>query len=124
MHILSFQIRMNYSTVCTFLGLLVCCVMTLTLTGSSPVDDVEEVENQPNLRYLLSNMRHNGLSLLPPPSVYMNKLQPFIETPSKRNRYDGFWIWMPAQGYVSVPQEEAAGGASKGNGAGNVLRYG
>ena len=113
---------MNSSTVCTCLGLLVCFVATLTLIDTSPVDEVEEVENPPNLRYLFSNMRHNGLSLLPPPSVYMNKLQPYIQKPpSKRN---GFWIWMPAQGYVSVPQEEVAGGQSKGNGAGNVLRYG
>ena len=116
---------MNSSTACTCFGLLVCFVATLTFIDTSPIDEVDDVEGPQNLRYLYNNMRRNGLSLLPPPSVYMNKLQPYIQKPSKRNRHDGFWIWMPAQGYVSVPQEEVAGGSSKGNGGGgNVLRYG
>ena len=111
---------MKTSTVCSCFGFLACFLATLTLIDTSPVDDVED-ESPQNIRYLLNSLRHNGLSLLAPPSVYMNKLQPYLQKPpSKRN---GFWIWMPAQGYVSVPQEEAEA-SSKGNGAGNVLRYG
>ena len=74
--------------------------------------------------YVQTNSRHrrHGLSLLSPPNMYQEKFAPFLHrTPSKR---DGFWIWMPAQGYVSVPRQGQAGANGRGGANSNLLRYG
>ena len=44
----------------------------------------------------------------------------------KNKRNNGIWIWMPAQGYVSVPQQEHSlvAGGDAGEAPGKVMRYG
>jgi len=54
-----------------------------------------------------------------------NTFVPGMNTVSlkKRNPPDnGVWIWMPAQGYISVPQQQSEGG--NGAGSGKLMRYG
>lgn len=87
--------------------------------------DVEPAASQDSrLAYLLSNLRNpNGVSLLAPPSIYKSKFKPSHQsTPTKRD--GGFWIWMPAQGYVPVPRQDAGGESGRGSGSSNLLRYG
>ncbi|XP_076457759.1 uncharacterized protein LOC143291652 [Babylonia areolata] len=46
----------------------------------------------------------------------------FGSAPSKRD--DGYWIWMPAHGYMSVPRDEVASSSGDKDSMGNLLRYG
>lgn len=103
---------------------LVCIVAAVTLTYTADLQEVEEEAAKnlpPNIRYLLNNMENDGVSLQAPPQAYVENLKRYFHDKSKRN---GFWIWMPAQGYVSMPNEQIPGGASKSQGGGSVLRYG
>lgn len=116
---------MNLPTVNSFLCVLFCILATATLTFTATIEEIEEdaAENLlPNIRYFLNNMKNDGMGLEAPPHVYMNKLKRYFSAEAK-NKRNGFWIWMPAQGYVSVPSEQMAEGSNK-NGGGNVLRYG
>lgn len=115
---------MNVTSICNYISVLLCLLATVTLTFTATLKDIEEdaAENfPPNIRYFLNNMKNDGLGLEAPPHVYMNKLKRYFNAEAK-NKRNGFWIWMPAQGYVSVPSEQFSEG-SKTNG-GNVLRYG
>nr|QUP52024.1 NKY-2 [Urechis unicinctus] len=42
----------------------------------------------------------------------------------KDKRNDGIWIWMPAQGYVSVPKQQQAIGDEASGKPGKIMRYG
>ena len=103
--------------------------ISLVITEPVPMDTVEEgdvpsAESEGRYAYVVTDLRQrrNGLSLLPPPNMYQQKFAPFLhKSPSKR---DGFWIWMPAQGYVSVPRQGSTGGRRKGGSNSNLLRYG
>lgn len=116
---------MHPQSVTYSLGVLFCLLAAISLTYTATLEEIEEdaAENfPPNIRYFLNNMKNDGLGLEAPPHVYMNKLKRYFNAEAK-NKRNGFWIWMPAQGYVSVPSEQYAEG-SKNNGGGNVLRYG
>ncbi|KAH9504260.1 hypothetical protein Btru_064475 [Bulinus truncatus] len=75
--------------------------------------------------------RHNALRLLlrkrslesalrAPPSLYPDML----ESPMKRDN-DGYWIWMPAHGYMPVPNDEVSEEQQRGQDRqGTILRYG
>ena len=124
---LFFQVldKMNTLSITISLGVVFCFMDMLTHVYSTTLEDIEgdAAENfPPNIRYFLNNMKNDGLGLQAPPHVYMNKLKRYFNAEGK-NKRNGFWIWMPAQGYVSVPNEQFAEG-SKTNGGGNVLRYG
>uniref|UniRef100_A0A0B6Z3P1 Uncharacterized protein n=1 Tax=Arion vulgaris TaxID=1028688 RepID=A0A0B6Z3P1_9EUPU len=54
-----------------------------------------------------------------PPSIYSESL---IESPSKRD--DGYWIWMPAHGYMPIPTDDAPEQPKDRDSMGNLLRYG
>lgn len=43
-------------------------------------------------------------------------------SPSKRD--DGYWIWMPAHGYMPIPRDEVEEQQSGQESMGNLLRYG
>ncbi|KAH3701087.1 hypothetical protein DPMN_076071 [Dreissena polymorpha] len=112
-----------YIPISVVLCILATVTVTYTATASLEEVEAEATENlPPNIRYFLNNMKNDGLSLQAPPHVYMNKLKRYFDADAK-NKRSGFWIWMPAQGYVSVPNEQISEG-TKGNGGGNVLRYG
>ena len=42
----------------------------------------------------------------------------------KYKRNNGIWIWMPAQGYVSVPKDQQALANADANKQGKIMRYG
>ncbi|KAK3581725.1 hypothetical protein CHS0354_015494 [Potamilus streckersoni] len=98
------------------------CLVLISIAGRETVASQEidpDLIDQPNLRLLLNSVRP---ALLAPPRVYMDKVEPYLQ--KRTAKRDGFWIWMPAQGYVSVPREEVSGGTSKGSSTSNLLRYG
>ena len=116
--------NMNVYQFSTCLGVLLCFLATVTMTVTASLEDIEEdaaLNFPPNIRYFLNNMKNDGLALQAPPHVYMNKLKRYYDEKTKRN---GFWIWMPAQGYVSVPSEQLSEGSKNSGGNANVLRYG
>lgn len=117
---------MNPSTVYAGLGLLLCFLATVTLAYTSELEDIAEdaADNfPPNLRYFLNNMKNDGISLEAPPHVYMNKLKRYLHDSKSTAKRNGFWIWMPAQGYVPVDSSDRTA-ESKSSGSANVLRYG
>ena len=91
--------------------------------------EMQEDPEAGSLAYVLSNFRNmrqrrnDGYSIFAPPSG-LSKLSPHYRAPMKKRDRHGFWIWMPAQGYVSVPRGEVAGGDRKGGSNSNLLRYG
>jgi hypothetical protein len=40
-----------------------------------------------------------------PPNYYAARLANYLR-PVEAKRDDGYWIWMPAHGYMSVPRDE------------------
>nr|AXN93530.1 IWMPxxGYxxVP [Mizuhopecten yessoensis] len=112
-------------------NLLQCVIMFLSaLTISLALkeamatnDDVDAPLSADNIGYIIGKLqRRSGLSLLAPPSVYGSKFAPYLQkTPDKRARY---LIWMPAQGYVSVPQEDISNGGGGSPSSSKVFRYG
>ncbi len=74
------------------------------------------------LRYLLSQHK---LQPAAQEKRFTGMGMPYVKYQSgKRN--NGIWIWMPAQGYVSVPQQQHALTAASENSEnpGKVMRYG
>ena len=53
--------------------------------------------------------------------MYKFLIYPFAFQVDKRN--NGIWIWMPAQGYVSVPHQQDGAAADEGK-PGKIMRYG
>jgi len=39
-------------------------------------------------------------------------------------RDDGYWIWMPAHGYMPIPRDEISANTGGSDNTGNLLRYG
>lgn len=70
------------------------------------------------LRSLLNNKNYYNLAADKRAAPEYRFLQ--ASMPNKRN--DGMWIWMPSQGYVSVPKDPALDDATGKNG--KILRYG
>lgn len=112
---------MNSSTVFAGLGLLLCFLATVTLTYTSELGDATD-DFPPNIRYFLNNMK-NELSPEAPPHVYMNKLKRYLHESKSTAKRNGFWIWMPAQGYVPVKEDDRPS-ETKSTGSSGVLRYG
>lgn len=107
-------------------------VLFCSCTASASRDDFQTVptdrEMGGELAYILSNIRQKLRNtdsesfpvLLQPSSL--NAKRSIFGNRSTQKR-GGIWIWMPAQGYVSVPRDEVSGGGSKGASS-NLLRYG
>ncbi|CAG5123608.1 unnamed protein product [Candidula unifasciata] len=68
---------------------------------------------------LLLRKRSLEAALRAPPSIYSESL---IESPAKRD--DGYWIWMPAHGYMPIPTDDAPEQQGGRDSMGNLLRYG
>ncbi|BFZ14154.1 hypothetical protein BsWGS_17193 [Bradybaena similaris] len=68
---------------------------------------------------LLLRKRSLEAALRAPPSIYSESL---IEAPAKRD--DGYWIWMPAHGYMPIPTDDAPEQQGSRDSMGNLLRYG
>ena len=118
---------MNPGALYTSVAVFGCVLAMITITMTTPLSTVEEdaIKNfPPSISYFLNAMKTDGLSLEAPPNVYSNKIKRYNRFPLSTSKRNGFWIWMPAQGYVSVPAEQLAGGSSTGSGSGNLLRYG
>jgi len=108
------------------IGLLLCFLATVTLTYTSELEELAEDAAErfpPNIRYFLNNMKNDGLALEAPPHVYMNKLKRYLHDSKAADKRNGFWIWMPAQGYVPVEPNDK-NGDSKGSSGGNIFRFG
>jgi hypothetical protein len=56
----------------------------------------------------------------PPMNKRFSDFMPYIK--SKKN--NGIWIWMPAQGYVSVPKDQQALENAEAAKQGKIMRYG
>ncbi|KAL4229265.1 hypothetical protein ACF0H5_012305 [Mactra antiquata] len=116
---------MHCSTIYGSLGLILCFLATITLTYTSELEEITEDAVQgfpPNLRYFLNNMNNEGLRLEAPPHAYMNKLKRYLHD-TKTDKRNGYWIWMPAQGYVPVePNDKST--ETKGSNGGNIFRFG
>lgn len=68
------------------------------------------------LRYLVSRQSvvHPGYDL--------DAVDSGFTEPRKRN--NGAWVWMPAQGYVSLPKNQQAVDAGSSGKHGKIMRYG
>lgn len=74
------------------------------------------------LRYLLRQNKHAPSASSVHKRFTEFSVPYFKYRQDKRN--DGIWIWMPAQGYVSVPkQQQAVDDLANGKG-GKIMRYG
>lgn len=78
------------------------------------------------MRLLLQNPEHSTKNAMNSP-VYQEKRFANLGLPYLKYHYDkrnnGVWIWMPAQGYVSVPRKQQQAGAGDGK-SGKIMRYG
>lgn len=124
--------RLNFHQIRTLAPALFLVLMFCSCAVSASRDDyqTEPTEREINgeLAYILSNIRQKLRStdsdsypvLLQPSSI--NAKRSRFGNPSTKKR-GGIWIWMPAQGYVSVPRDEVGGTSNKGSSS-NLLRYG
>lgn len=109
------------------LSAAVLCLATLSLiTGSQSQGSAADADSAPSrlspasLAHLL---RRRSAELQAPPHYYASRLAAYLHSaPSKRD--DGYWIWMPAHGYMSVPRDEVVSSSGDKDGMGNLLRYG
>ena len=108
------------------LSAAVLCLATLSLiTGSQSQGSAADADSAPSrlspasLAHLL---RRRSAELQAPPHYYASRLAAYLHSaPSKRD--DGYWIWMPAHGYMSVPRDEVVSSSGDKDGMGNLLRY-
>jgi hypothetical protein len=118
-----------YHVLAVVTGLLCLIALSVATPNKDAAGAPAEVREQSRLQYILANLRRRAeLSAIAPPNVYQNKMAPYGNAPTAPMKRasadgDGFWIWMPAQGYVNVPRDEAAG-AGGGASNSNLLRYG
>lgn len=100
------------------------CLATLVLLAA----DASQAENSaetadlasPRLAHLL---RRRSSEMQAPPNYYESRLASYLR-PVQAKRDDGYWIWMPAHGYMSVPRDEAGTNSGDKDIMGNLLRYG
>ena len=73
------------------------------------------------LRLLLQQPRNEEAQMIPQ-KRFTDLSMPYVKYKvDKRN--NGVWIWMPAQGYVSVPHQQEEGDNALGK-PGKIMRYG
>jgi len=116
------------STLSSALQILVAalvCVASLALFASASQSEDSSSLNSaslnsaPSLGHLL---RRRSAELQAPPHYYERLAGMLRSAPAKRD--DGYWIWMPAHGYMSVPRDEVAAASGDKDSVGNLLRYG
>jgi len=103
---------------------LVCLASLALLASASQSEDSNSLSSAslnsaPSLGHLL---RRRSAELQAPPHYYERMAGMLRSAPSKRD--DGYWIWMPAHGYMSVPRDEVAASSGDKDSMGNLLRYG
>lgn len=69
-------------------------------------------------------LRRRSSELQGPPQIYADRLSEILHGSSIKRADDGYWIWMPAHGYMSVPRDEVASQSRDNDRMGNLLRYG
>lgn len=78
------------------------------------------------MRYVLSNVKHQiperRSANYDVPMAVLDQ-RPTRQAAQKRNG-NGIWIWMPAQGYVSVPKHQQGLQGADGEKPGKIMRYG
>lgn len=121
------DIKMQYYCQCLSL-LLSILALSLIIQQTVAIETEGAVDTQEGgLSYILNNLRQkrtNRLSLLAPPYAYHHKLAPFLQQTAAKRGEGGFWIWMPAQGYISVPKDDEGANAGANPSKGSILRYG
>ncbi|KAK7089850.1 uncharacterized protein [Littorina saxatilis] len=111
------------------LSAFVLCLATLSLsTGSQSEDSNAQADSAPS-RLASSSLAHilrrRSAELQAPPHIYASRLASYLRpSPSKRDPDGGYWIWMPAHGYMSVPRDEVVSSSGDKDSMGNLLRYG
>lgn len=68
-------------------------------------------------------LRRRSAEMQAPPNYYESRLASYLR-PVQAKRDDGYWIWMPAHGYMSVPRDEVPASSGDKDSMGNLLRYG
>lgn len=124
--------KINLHKIWTIAPALYLVLIFCSCAVSASRDDYQtgpaERELNGELAYILSNIRQKLRStdsesypvILQPSSLNAKRSMFGNRSTKKRG---GIWIWMPAQGYVSVPRDEVSGGGNKGASS-NLLRYG
>ena len=99
------------------------CVLFIIGTSCSPVAEAASLLDQPN----------PPAAVYPPSSSFQSWPRRYLyghllddvdySLPVKRTG-NGAWIWMPAQGYVSVSKSQQASGGDVSGKHGRIMRYG
>lgn len=82
-------------------------------SGDSAAKQVQDPSYAQLRRYLFAR-----------PTVYDAHGENAGGLPGLRKRNNGAWVWMPAQGYVSLPKTQQTADAGAGGKNGKVMRYG
>lgn len=119
------QIKMASSAL-HLISLVLLCLATLSVVAGdqSEASQAELDSDNAQLSASLSHiLRRRSALLQAPPQYYTPRLANYLqEAPSKRD--DGYWIWMPAHGYISMPRDESSIQSGNRNSMDNLLRYG
>ncbi|KAK6172447.1 hypothetical protein SNE40_016094 [Patella caerulea] len=105
---------------------LFICILGFAFSAPDTTDNAEvgAHENGGQLAYILAK-RSSQMPLIPPPNIYQKRFSTFFNRQAENKRAgDGYWIWMPAHGYMAVPRDEAMEDAGGRDGMNNLLRYG
>lgn len=94
-------------------------------SGSSRLNELANIDKALLARYLADMLSRNPSydSPIPPGSTLQAKLQSYINAQSPMAKRDGYWVWMPAQGFVPIPKQNGVG-SSKSASHTKILRYG
>jgi len=122
------------------ISVIVAACMSAALAASlqpheSETENLAELEQESPqdtrlswLRYLIQQNRAGDLQQQPQPHHAQEKRFTSFGMPYIKYRVDkrnnGVWIWMPAQGYVSVPKQQQSLTEDASSKQGKIMRYG
>jgi len=109
------------------LFVLTCCMLLAADVGCSPVSEETSTLNRPRLPSIYPAQWPRRLiysRVLRDPAAYDADYATDDDLASSKRSGNGAWIWMPAQGYVSVSKNQQASAGDAGGKHGRIMRYG
>lgn len=115
----------------TMTSLAVCllpAVLLAILQVATPARDSAHIATGHASRHtplgLLLRKRSLESALRGPPTSSLFSDSLIERMPTNKRGDEGYWIWMPAHGYMPIPREELAEQQGGQDSMGNLLRYG
>jgi hypothetical protein len=92
----------------------ICSLLPSIVDAKNSDEVADSIKNENLIAYLSQIAKSNRRQMVDP-------LGPYGMRKMKKRTNDSVWLWVPSQGYVSVPVDEAG---SSGANNGKLMRYG